>query len=97
MIVIAILRVTDFEALARFEHSVAPILSSVGAKILHAIEVHRHADGTGEEVHVLYFPDEESFENYKIKTNDESIKNLRSTAISSIDIKIEKAHKQYGQ
>ena len=95
MIVIATLDVIDFTQLQHFETKVAPIMQSVGAKILHAIETNRYEDGSGEEIHILYFPDIESFERYKSKTRDDAIQKLRSAAISKIDIKIERQSKTY--
>jgi uncharacterized protein (DUF1330 family) len=95
MIVVALLTVKDFEALTQFENAVAPLLLSVGGHILHAIEVKRNEDGSGEEVHVLYFPSSRSLAEYKRLTSQSAYAQLRYSAITNIELKIESTIKHY--
>mgnify|MGYP003690613925 FL=1 len=95
MFVIAKIQVKNFTKLEVFENIVQSYLSSVGGKMLHAFEIAQIAGSNNEEVHILEFPNEKCFEEYKVKTNIPSLNSLREEAIKSIEIKLSTKNKVY--
>ena len=93
--ILAVLQVRDFEALELFERKASEIMSDHGGRIVTAFETNRNEDGSGEEVHLLEFRNEECFTNYR---NDErylALKSLREKAISNTEVKVELRDKSY--
>ncbi len=93
--VLAILQVRDFVALDEFERAAAVIMSDFGGEIVCGFETLRNSDGSGEEVHLLEFADEESFSNYRNDDRHHSLRPLREKAIAATDIRIQLKAKSY--
>jgi len=89
------LGVKDFELLKEFEVQASRIMRLYQGRIVCAFETIRHPDGTGEEVHVLEFPNETCFMDY---TKDEALAKLaylRNKAISHTDVQVSLDVKTY--
>ncbi len=79
------LEVRDFEALEQFERFVSKIMTTYQGRIVEAFETHR-SDNQGQEVHLLEFPDHESFENYRQDKRHSQFASLREKAISKTEV-----------
>jgi len=95
MFVIASIKVKNFEKLALFESQASEILLSVGGEMIQALEVESNPDGSGEEIHILRFPSNESFQLYKQKTDTDILNKLKNEAIENLDIKLSTKTKVY--
>jgi len=84
--VLVSIEVKDFDALASFECKANNIMGAHGGKIASAFETKRNADGSGQEVHLLEFPDEKSFSEYRSDPRLEKLIDLRNQAIISISV-----------
>ena len=89
------LSVRNFGVLEQFEQSASKIMAKYGGRILSAFETRRSDDGTGEEVHLLEFPDEQAFNNYRNDNSLLDLAGLRERAISNAEIKISISLKAY--
>ena len=92
---LAILQVRDFDALDEFERKASDIMSDHGGKIVAAFESCRNEDGSGEEVHLLDFKNEEGFTNYRNDDRHQALKSLRDKAIASTEVKVVLKEKSY--
>ena len=92
---LAILQVRDFDALDEFERKASEIMSDYDGRIVAAFETCRNEDGSGEEVHLLEFKNEESFTSYRNDDRHQAVKSLREKAISSTEVKIKLSEKSY--
>lgn len=61
---VVILQVRDFSALQTFEQLAASRMALYGGAIVNALETRREHDGSGEEIHLLQFPDEGAYRQY---------------------------------
>jgi len=64
-------------------------------RILSAFETVRETDGSGEEIHVLEFPSESLFTDYRADKSLEDLANLRNQAISNTEVEISLKTKSY--
>lgn len=92
---IANIQVKDFERFEIFERLISTYLADVGAMIVTALEIEKNEDGTGEEVHILQFPDLNAFETYKRVTSTDEVRGLGEEAIESLSLKRARARKTY--
>lgn len=93
--ILAILQVRDFQALDEFERKASGIMSEYGGRIAGVFETGRNADGSGEEVHVVEFPDVERYENYRRDGRHSELTTLRERAVSHTEIKVCLSEKSY--
>ena len=93
--IFAILQVRDFPAFEAFERKASKIMADYNGKIVSAFETVRHADGAGEEVHVVEFQCEEDFTRYKSDPRFQTLADLRAKAISGVELKVALAEKSY--
>jgi uncharacterized protein (DUF1330 family) len=93
--VLVILQVNNFEALDEFESQAANIMTEYGGRIERAFETCRNDDGTGEEVHLLAFENQQAFENYKSDSRHLDLRDLRDKAISGTEVKTAVRTKEY--
>ncbi len=84
--VLVTIEVKDFNSLTAFETEAVKIMSSYNARMITAFETQRNDDGTGQEVHLLEFPDELSFSNYRSDRRFNTLTDLREKAINSIEV-----------
>jgi|GEM_PF-517689 len=89
------LQIRNFTALAEFESQAAAIMKDYEGRITHAFETCHLDDDSGEEVHLLEFPDIETFNRYRADPRLQQLQGLRETAIASTDIKVLNQEKHY--
>ena len=89
------LTVKDFASLAQFEPHAAQIMAGYGGQIIAAFETVHNSDGSGEEVHLLSFPDEAAFNAYKNDATLKSLTALRKQAIAATAISVSIQSKIY--
>lgn len=90
------LDVSDFELFEEFERKAKLIMHRYGGEILEAFETERQGN-SGQEIHLIEFPDELSFERYKNDTELNQYLELRKKAVSKTEIKYVGKSKNYGQ
>ena len=93
--ILVILQVLDFQALNAFERKASKVMADYQGKIIWAFETIRNEDGSGEEVHIVGFPREEDFTNYRNDPRLQELRDLRAKAISGTEIKIGINEKSY--
>ncbi|MFT5594365.1 MAG: hypothetical protein ACI8SR_002754 [Oceanicoccus sp.] len=84
--ILVILDVKNFENLTRFEHKAAEIMRDYGGDIVNAFETSRCENGTGQEVHLLSFPSEQAFAEYRTDSRLKEYAELRDSAIISTTV-----------
>ena len=89
------LEVKDFEALEKFEKQAVAIMIRYRGRLVSAFETARSEDGTGEEVHVLEFPNKEAFALYRDDDSLANLAGLRNQAILSTEVQISLHPKYY--
>ncbi len=92
---VVILQVRDFDALDEFEREASEIMSDYHGRIAAAFETVSNEDGSGEELHLLEFQDQESYANYRNDERHQALKSLREKAISRTEVKIMLSEKSY--
>lgn len=93
--VIVTLKVKNFTHLKTFEQEAVKIMSAHEGCLVGAYETEHHDDGTGEEVHILEFPNLESFNSYREDARFKEFVSLRKKAIVSTDVKVSSTSKEY--
>lgn len=93
--ILVILQVRNFQALDEFEREALNIMSDHGGRIASVFETRRSADGSGEEVHVVEFPDVGNYENYRNDGRHGGLRTLRERAISHTELKVCLNEKSY--
>ena len=93
--VLVILKVTNFDALEEFESKASELMSRYNGKIVKAFETHRNCDGSGEEIHLIEFQDENCFKDYRSDYWHTENKKLRDMAISETEIILNSREKTY--
>jgi len=89
------LDVSDFELFEKYERTVNPIIERHGGVIIEAFEIERN-DNSGQEIHILEFPDELSFERYKNDADLNQHQDLRKKAILGTEVNVVGKSKNYG-
>ncbi len=89
------LTVKDFAALAQFEQHAAQIMAGYGGQIIAAFETVHNSDGSGEEVHLLSFPDEAAFDAYRQEPALGALAALREQAIAHTEVSVSVGVKTY--
>lgn len=84
--VLVTIEVKDFDSLTSFECKANEIMGTHGGKIASAFETKRNEDNSGQEVHLLEFPNEKSFSEYRSDPRLAKLIDLRNQAISSINV-----------
>ncbi len=84
--IIVTIEVKDFNKLATFENVAVNIMRSHGGDIIRAFETLQNEDGSGQEIHILEFPSETEFLNYRADPKLLEHSDLRDEAIKSISI-----------
>jgi len=87
--------VKDFNAFDQFEKQASLIMGKYNGRIISAFETEHNSDGSGQEVHVLEFPSEEAFGEYRKDTALADLANLREQAISGTSVELSLCIKQY--
>lgn len=90
------LSVKNFELFEAFEKQAAVIMDKYDGHILSAFETVREPDGSGEEVHILEFPNHEAFNQYRSDTDLAELASLREQAIANTEVQISLCLKDYG-
>jgi len=90
------LYVSDFVAFERFERNAIKILANYGGSLVEAFETKR-SGSSGEEIHILEFPDRESFERYRHDPDLRNLSELREKAIFKTEVQESIAIKNYDQ
>lgn len=93
--ILVILDVKDFDLLAQFERKAVEIMCDYGGGIVKAFETSRCEDGTGQEVHLLEFPSEAAFAEYRTDSRLKKYAELRDRAIISTTIMASSMLKSY--
>lgn len=88
VIVTAKLWVRDgrFEAFAAFEEKAFVIMARHGAKVLRVDQNHSASDGSAHEVHVLEFPDMDSFDAYRSDPALVALADQREACIAKTEV-----------
>ena len=81
------LKIRDFNAFEQFEREAVKIMYKYRGRIVHAFEIIRNADNSGEEIHILEFPNSEAFSAYRADHSLAALSTLRNRAISATEIK----------
>ena len=89
------LDVKDFDAFDRFEKQASLIMGKYDGRIISAFETERHSDGSGQEIHVLEFPSEEAFGEYRKDPVLADLAYLREQAISNTSVEVSLRIKEY--
>ncbi|WP_196157458.1 hypothetical protein [Reinekea sp. G2M2-21] len=90
------LNVIDFNRLAEFEDQAADIMADYGGQIRDAYEVTRQGIGPGTEIHLVEFPNEDAFQQYRCDNRLLALASLRDSAIVGMSVQRLGAQKQYG-
>jgi len=70
-------------------------MSTYHGRIISAFETVRYADGSGQEVHLLEFPNEDAFAEYRLDSQLLQQADLRDKAIDSVTVILSKVLKNY--
>ena len=89
------LDVKDFDVFDRFEKQASIIMGKYDGRIISAFETERNSDGSGQEVHILEFPSEEAFGNYRKDPALADLAYLREQAISNTSVEVSLRIKDY--
>ncbi len=82
--ILVTLEVKDFNVLDLFESKAVQIMHSHGGAIIRAFETVRKNDHSGQEVHLLEFPNEAAFAEYRSDSRHLEHAELRGKAIESM-------------
>ena len=93
--VLVTLEVNNFFLLSDFECKAIKIMHSHGGRMVQAFETNRNEDGTGQEVHLLEFPNITAFDEYRSNPLLLDHAELRSKAIESMVVVISTEQKEY--
>jgi len=93
--VLVTLEVKDFELFAVFEKKAVKIMRSYGGNLLRAFETIRNEDGSGQEIHLLEFPNDAAFAEYRSDSRLIEHAELRKKAIDSMVVVISGVLKEY--
>jgi uncharacterized protein (DUF1330 family) len=93
--ILVTLEVKNFYSLTLFETIAAEVINSHGGNILNAFETIRNEDDSGQEVHLLEFPSNEAFAEYRADSRLLKHAYLRNKAIASTTIVISSMLKNY--
>lgn len=94
--ILAILDVKDFTAFEAYETFAVATMRQYSGRLVTAFKTQRQADGSGQEIHLLEFPDEASFQNYRNDAALAAKSELRSQAISNTTVVLSTQIKTYG-
>ncbi len=83
------LYVIDFDLFEEFEQCAIQILKRYNGKLIEAFEVKRLGN-SGEEIHILEFPDRKSFDRYRSDNELKKLSALREKAISKTEIECQR-------
>ena len=90
------LSVKNFDTFEEFERKAAAIMSHYDGRIVSAYETLRNRDGSGEEVHIIQFPSEAKFNEYRADQKLLDLAEFREKAIASTMVKAIVKEKNYG-
>ncbi len=94
--ILVTLDVKDFDLLTTFENKAAEIMRSHGGDIIRAFETFRNEDGSGQEIHLLEFPNDAAFAAYRSDPQLLELAEIRNKAITSTNVVISSHVKTYG-
>ena len=89
------LSVKDFDLFETFEKQAAMIMSKYDGRIISAFEIARNPDGSGEEIHILEFPNEDTFNRYRADAELAKLSELRQQAIAGTEVQMNLCIKTY--
>ena len=87
--------VKDFGLLAQFEKQAVAQMKEYEGRVLSAFETVHRDDGTGEEIHVLEFPSEQAFTEYRNDKVVSKLAALREQAITATEVTVSSKIKSY--
>lgn len=93
--ILVTLEVKDFDSLAAFESKAVQVMQFHGGDIIRAFESQRNEDGSGQEIHLLEFPNIAAFDEYRSSSLLLEYTELRSKAIDSTVVVISSELKEY--
>ena len=93
--VLVTIEVNNFSLLSDFESKAVKIMHSHGGGMIRAFETKRNEDGTGQEIHLLEFPNITAFDEYRSNPLLLEYAELRSKAIESMVVVISTEQKEY--
>ena len=89
------LDVKDFDILEKFEQQAVKIMADYQGRVLSAFETIHNADGSGQEIHLLAFPNEEAFSGYRNDSSLAKLTDLRDQAIANTEVEVSLSVKEY--
>lgn len=89
------LQVLDFQALDEFERRASKVMADYQGKIICVFETKRNENGSGEEFHIVEFPNKDDFDSYRNDPRLQELHRLREKAISGAEIQIVTKEKSY--
>jgi uncharacterized protein (DUF1330 family) len=89
------LTISDFGLFEEFETEAAAIMADYGGEIVQAVELEHHADNSGEELHLVTFPDQHAFSSYRADRRLKALATLRERAISATSVRTVLRNKTY--
>jgi uncharacterized protein (DUF1330 family) len=95
--ILVTLDVKNFDSLTVFEKIAAEVMHVHGGRIISAFETVRNEDNSGQEVHLLEFPSDVAFADYRIDSRLTKHTELRNQAIDSTTIVISSKLKNYAR
>jgi uncharacterized protein (DUF1330 family) len=95
--ILVTLEVKNFDSLTIFETIASEIMHFHGGRIVRAFETIRNTDNSGQEVHLLEFPSDAAFAEYRVDSRLSEHTKLRNLAIISTEIVISSTLKSYTQ
>ncbi len=84
--ILVTIEVKDFNLLSSFERKAVEIMRFHGGNIIRAFETHRNDDGSGQGIHLLEFPNDRAFSDYRANPQLLEHSDLREKAIKSTSV-----------
>lgn len=94
--ILVTLDVLNFDALEEFEQRAVIIMKKYGGRMVTAFETLRDVNGAGHELHLIEFPGEAAFANYRSDPDLLGLAALRERAIKHTEVQVSSTFKTYG-
>ena len=93
--ILVTINVKNFDALEVFERRAVEIMRDHDGNMVSVFEIERNPDGSGQEIHLIQFPDEENFLSYRTDSRLTEYADLRGKAIESMEVVMSSKVKSY--
>jgi len=93
--ILVTLEIKSFSLLADFEAKAVQVMRAHGGCIVRAFETVRNDDGSGQEIHLLEFPNINAFNEYRADSKLLEYAELRDSAIAETTVTISDKQKEY--